>query len=71
MADNDAVKLDSLLRDVQTGNQALATMLAELAEAAGVIPGAEEGQTEEVDVEEFEFDTICPKCKFEFNNERA
>jgi hypothetical protein len=46
-------------------------MLAELAEAAGVIPGAEEGQTEEVDVEEFEFDTICPKCKFEFNNERA
>jgi hypothetical protein len=71
MADSNAEKLDSLLRDVQTGNQALATMLAELAEAAGVIPGTGEGQTEEVDVEEFEFDTICPKCKFEFNNERA
>lgn len=55
MADSDAAKLDSLLRDVQTGNQALATMLAELAEAAGVIPGADTDEPEQVDnPEQFE-----------------
>ena len=55
MADSDAAKLDSLLRDVQTGNQALATMLAELAEAAGVIPGADADEPEQVDnPEQFE-----------------
>jgi hypothetical protein len=55
MADSDAAKLDSLLRDVQTGNQALATMLAELAEAAGVIPGADADEPEQADnPEQFE-----------------
>lgn len=55
MADSDAQKLDSLLRDVQTGNQALATMLAELAEAAGIIPGAGDDEPEQVDnPEQFE-----------------
>ena len=55
MADSDAAKLDSLLRDVQTGNQALAAMLAELAEAAGVIPGADADKPEQVDnPEQFE-----------------
>lgn len=39
MAGTDAAKLDALLRDVQTGNQALADMLEGLAEKAGVIPG--------------------------------
>jgi DNA modification methylase len=39
MADADAVKLDSLLREVETGNQALADMLTALAEDNGVLAG--------------------------------
>lgn len=37
MAESDGQALDSLLRDVQTGNQALADMLTSLAEQAGTI----------------------------------
>jgi DNA modification methylase len=37
MADADAAQLDSLLREVQTGNQALADMLEELAESNGIL----------------------------------
>lgn len=37
MAEADAGALDSLLRDVQTGNQALADMLTNLAEEAGIL----------------------------------
>jgi hypothetical protein len=36
MAGADALKLDELLRDVETGDQALATMLEELAAGAGL-----------------------------------
>ena len=45
MAEADASKLDALLREVQTGNEALSGMLEELAEEAGVVP-AEERTTE-------------------------
>jgi hypothetical protein len=38
MATADAAALDALLRDVQTGSQAVGDMLTELAEAAGAIP---------------------------------
>jgi hypothetical protein len=38
MADANAQALDELLRNVETGNQALADMLTELAEANGVVP---------------------------------
>jgi hypothetical protein len=37
MAAQDAAKLDALLRDVQTGDQAVADMLTQLAEDAGVL----------------------------------
>jgi DNA modification methylase len=37
MAEADAAKLDDLLREVQTGNEALAGMLTELAEEAGCL----------------------------------
>jgi DNA modification methylase len=37
MAEADATKLDDLLREVQTGNEALAGMLTELAEEAGCL----------------------------------
>jgi hypothetical protein len=39
MAEADAGKLEELLREVQTGSEALAEMLAELAEDNGVVPG--------------------------------
>lgn len=38
MAQADAAALDALLRDVQTGSQALGDMLTSLAEDAGVVP---------------------------------
>jgi hypothetical protein len=38
MAEADAAKLDALLRDVQTGSEALSQMIAELAQDAGVVP---------------------------------
>lgn len=38
LARHDSAKLDALLRDVQTGDEAVMTMLSELAEANGVIP---------------------------------
>jgi DNA modification methylase len=46
MAIADGAKLDAVLRNIQTDNQALATMLSELAVGAGIIPGddTESGQ---------------------------
>jgi DNA modification methylase len=38
MAEADAVKLDALLREIDTGSEELSKMLAELAEEAGVVP---------------------------------
>jgi hypothetical protein len=48
----DKAQLDSLLRDVQTGSQAVADMLTDLAEKANVLtglPNATEGEVLEVD----------------------
>jgi hypothetical protein len=39
MAEADAGKLEELLREVQTGSEALAEMLSELAEDNGIVPG--------------------------------
>lgn len=38
MAEADAAALDSLLREIDTGNEALAQMLADLADEAGLAP---------------------------------
>jgi DNA modification methylase len=51
MADADAVKLDSLLREVETGNQALADMLTALAEESGILDGLNEAIGEVVEDE--------------------
>jgi DNA modification methylase len=50
MAIADGAKLDAVLRNIQTDNQALATMLSELAVGAGIIPGddTESGQGNDV-----------------------
>lgn len=51
MAEADAAKLDDLLREVQTGNQALAEMLTELAEDAGCL-SSEPGEVVEDEIPE-------------------
>ncbi len=69
MADADTAKLDALLREVQTSNEALAGMLDELAQESGVIPA--EGQAmpddfKEVD-ENIETEHACPKCGYRWS----
>lgn len=46
MAEADAAKLDELLREIDTGSEALQKLYAELAEDAGVIPGEGGGKPE-------------------------
>lgn len=69
MAETDAVQLDALLREVETGSQELADMLEKLAEDAGLYKEDQEndGSTEEIDPDEFKLECQCPKCGFEFN----
>lgn len=49
MAEADAAKLDSLLREVQTGSEALAGMLTDLAEEAGVVVDDDEKSAPQVE----------------------
>ncbi len=67
MAEADVVKLDALLRGVQTSSQAVAAMLAKMATDAGITPpdfqpvGIEEqGRLDE------KARTTCPECGHEF-----
>ena len=52
MAEADAVRLEELLRDVQTGNEALADMLAELAEDNGILDSLGDAEIVEDEVPE-------------------
>ena len=76
LAEVDACDLEELLRSVQTSSQELATWFTELGEAAKIIdpdigmPDDGSG-TKEIDEGAFQFDCKCPKCGFEFNNEKA
>lgn len=70
MAEADAGKLEELLREVQTGSEALAEMLADLAKDNRILGELNEddaGQTEEIDPDSFELECKCPKCGFEFD----
>lgn len=42
MREHDAAKLDELLREVETGSEALAKMMDELAQENGIVPGEED-----------------------------
>ena len=48
MADSDAVRLDELLRNVDTGSEALQEMFADLADKAGLYQDQEQGRNEEI-----------------------
>lgn len=68
MATANAGALDALLRDVSTGNEALSTMLAELAKEAGLYetpaePVESPEDFKEVD-ENIETEHTCPKCGY-------
>lgn len=67
MAESNKEALDVLLRDVETGSEALSQMLAELAEDAGVIPPDFQPASED---EQGRLDekakVTCPECKHEF-----
>ena len=51
MAEADAVKLDAILREVETGSEALADMLTALAEDNGILDGLNEASGEVVEDE--------------------
>lgn len=70
MAEADAGKLEELLREVQTGSEALAEMLADLLKDNGILSELNDdkaGQTEEINPDSFELECKCPKCGFEFD----
>lgn len=69
MAEASATALDALLRDVDSSNEAVQAMLAELAEKAGVVPGDEPEAPEgfpEVG-EDIETEHTCPKCGYKWS----
>lgn len=74
MATADAAKLDAILREVETGSEALADMLTALAEDNGILEGldneaeANESSAKEIDPDEFELNQKCPKCGFEYDS---
>ena len=63
MAESDAAALDALLRDVQTSNEAVANMLTQSAEDAGLIDKEKESE-DFSDVEEQVFNVLVT-CKNE------
>ena len=67
LAEADAGKLEALLREVETGSEAVAKMLAELAAEAGIVPPDfqpagidEQGRLDE------KAKITCPQCGHEF-----
>jgi ParB-like chromosome segregation protein Spo0J len=71
MAEADKVKLDAVLREVQTANQDLAKMLGDLAEANGIIPEDIGERTPPEDFKTFDesihVDHTCPKCGYQWS----
>ena len=67
LAEVDTAKLDGLLREVQTGSEALSQMLAKLAEDTGIVPP--DFQPASID-EQGRLDQkapiTCPECGHEF-----
>ncbi len=67
LAETNAVALDALLREVDTGSEGLQQMYADMAEAAGVVPPDFEPATAD---EQSRLDqkakATCPECGHEF-----
>ena len=67
MANADAAKLEDLLREVQTGSEALAGMIAKLAEDEGITPpDFQPGGVEDQGKLDEKAKIKCPECGHEF-----
>ena len=69
LAETNAANLDALLRSVDTGNEALSQMLADLADKAGLYQSETKDAPEEfpeVD-ENIETEHECPKCGYRWS----
>jgi len=67
LAETNAIALDSLLREVDTGSEGLQQMYADLAEAAGIIPpDFEPASAEDQGRLDQKAKTTCPECGHEF-----
>jgi len=67
MAEMDSAKLDELLRSVETGDEALSKMLADLAADAGIIPpDFQPASIEDQGRLDQKSPITCPHCKMEF-----
>jgi hypothetical protein len=68
MAEADAGKLDELLREVETGSEALQGLLAQLSEDAGLYQDAPTAPEDFNTVDEnLPTDTECPKCGYRWS----
>lgn len=73
LANADATKLEAILRDVDTGSEALQQMLDDLAKDEGIVPAVGDGSVippedfPEVD-EDIETNCTCPKCGYKWSN---
>lgn len=72
MAQADVVTLNELLHDVETGSQALADMLTELAEENGITPPDEAESPDDFKEvgEDIEVNCTCPKCGYQWSDRR-
>jgi ParB-like chromosome segregation protein Spo0J len=67
LAETNAANLDALLRGIDTGSEALSQMLADLAEAAGIIPPDFDPATADDQSRLDEKAKVtCPECGHEF-----
>ena len=68
MAEMDAAKLDELLRSVETGNEALSKMLADLADEAGLYKEEPTAPEDFATMDEsIPIEHTCPKCGYRFS----
>jgi hypothetical protein len=69
LAEQDSAALESLMRDVQIADEALAAMVAGMAEDAGIIPPEQpDAPTDFNEVDEtIETAYCCPKCGYRWS----
>lgn len=76
MAEADAVKLDAILREINTGSPDVQQLLADIAKDTGLYreddqQAVPESSTEEINPDEFSMQCRCPRCGFEFDPPKA
>ena len=69
LAEADTAKLDALLREVETGSEALTAMLAALAKDSGLYVGDDATPPADFNTvdENIPIEHVCPKCGYAFS----